>query len=47
MRRTNKFFSEHQITGFIDQICSALAYLDGINIIHHDLKPENIFFYGD
>ena len=32
---------------WLNQICSALAYLESRNIIHHDLKPQNIFIYGD
>jgi len=32
---------------WLKQICSALAYLESEKIIHHDLKPENIFIYGD
>ena len=32
---------------WLKQICSALAYLESEKIIHHDLKPANIFIYGD
>jgi serine/threonine protein kinase len=47
MIKTNKTFSELQVMSWRNQICSALAYLEGRKIIHHDLKPENIFIYGD
>ena len=39
MYRTQQTFSELQIMSWLNQICSALAYLDSINIIHHNLKP--------
>jgi serine/threonine protein kinase len=47
MNRTQQPFSEPQIMSWLNQICSALAYLESINIIHHNLKPENIFIIGD
>jgi NIMA (never in mitosis gene a)-related kinase len=47
MYETKKTFSELQIMSWLKQICSALAYLESKKIIHHDLKPANIFIYGD
>jgi NIMA (never in mitosis gene a)-related kinase len=47
MIRSQQTFPEVQIMSWLKQICSALAYLESEKIIHHDLKPENIFIYGD
>ncbi len=47
MRRSNKTFSEIQITNWLKQMSSALAYLEDRKISHRNLKPENIFIYGD
>jgi serine/threonine protein kinase len=47
MRKMKKTFPETKIMIMINQMSSALAYLHLKNIVHHDLKPENIFIYGD
>jgi calcium-dependent protein kinase len=38
-------FTEGMACKIIKQIFSALSYLHSNNIIHSDLKPENIMFY--
>jgi serine/threonine protein kinase len=47
MYKTQQTFTELQILSWLNQICSALAYLDSMNIIHHNLKPQSIFIYDD
>lgn len=42
-------FTEHQTAIYIAQLTSALRYMHNKNIMHHDIKPENILlgFHGD
>ena len=39
-------FSEDEIMRYFVQICFALQYLHDKNIMHRDVKPDNIFISG-
>ncbi|XP_026107685.1 serine/threonine-protein kinase KIN3-like [Carassius auratus] len=41
------FFEEQQILDWLVQICLALQYIHKKNIIHRDIKPQNIFLTED
>lgn len=45
--RTGKAFSESEIIKIGRDICTALKLCHNKNIIHRDVKPENIFFNTD
>lgn len=38
-------FSFEEIIDFIQQICSALIFLENNGLIHGDLKPANILIH--
>ncbi len=38
-------FSEEEVFFFFTQLLIGLDYLHSKNIIHHDLKPSNIFIH--
>lgn len=38
---------ENMVRGFLQQVCSAVAYLHSRDVIHRDIKPENILVDGD
>lgn len=40
-------FSEREAAKYIKQLLSAIAYLHGKNIVHRDLKAENLLFEND
>ena len=40
------FFSENQIRFFISNIILSLNYIHNMNILHRDVKPENLVFDG-
>ena len=42
-----RFMSEHQVMTLFVQICLALRHLHKHNILHRDLKPQNIFVGDD
>ncbi|CAK6984292.1 serine/threonine-protein kinase Nek1-like, partial [Scomber scombrus] len=42
-----KLFSEEQILDWFVQICLALKHIHDRNIIHRDIKPQNIFLTKD
>ena len=43
MVKQRKFLSEPEVRRFVVQICGAIKYLHGKNVIHRDLKMGNIF----
>ncbi|KAL4593185.1 serine/threonine-protein kinase Nek1-like, partial [Arapaima gigas] len=43
-KRKKKPFSEDQILDWFVQICSALKHVHDMDVVHEDLKPQNIFF---
>ncbi|XP_059425984.1 calcium/calmodulin-dependent protein kinase type 1D-like isoform X2 [Carassius carassius] len=40
------FFEEQQVDWFV-QICLALQYIHKINVLHRDIRPENVFLTED
>lgn len=42
-----QYFSEKQVLAFFVQLCQALRYLHRHNILHRDLKPQNVFVGDD
>ncbi|ELU01932.1 hypothetical protein CAPTEDRAFT_122573 [Capitella teleta] len=42
-----KHFAQNTILDWFVQMCYALKYIHGLNIIHRDLKTQNIFLTGD
>ncbi|KAK9976742.1 hypothetical protein ABG768_021945, partial [Culter alburnus] len=49
MQTQNKkgFFEEQQILDWFVQICLALQYLHENNVLHRDIKPQNVFLTED
>lgn len=45
-RRKGKLLNEQQIVEWSWQICSALEYLHGRDVLHRDVKTANIFLTG-
>ena len=37
-------FTEREAANIMYSICSAIAYLHGLNIAHRDIKPENLLY---
>lgn len=46
-RRKGHSLDEQRIVEWFRQICSALEYLHGRNILHRDIKTQNIFLTGN
>jgi serine/threonine-protein kinase len=40
-------WSPASLVGFVDQVCSALAYCHRLGVIHRDLKPANLMVSDD
>ncbi|XDV19362.1 hypothetical protein PO909_024846 [Leuciscus waleckii] len=47
MKKQKGVFEEKQILDWLVQICLALQYLYEKNIIHRDIKPQNVFLTED
>ncbi|XP_048036203.1 serine/threonine-protein kinase Nek2-like [Megalobrama amblycephala] len=43
----NGFFEEQQILDWLVQICLALQHLHENNVLHRDIKPQNVFLTKD
>ena len=40
-------FTENEAKAIFSQVCKGIEYLHSNNIIHHDIKPQNIFLFSD
>ncbi|KAK7177193.1 hypothetical protein R3I93_001238 [Phoxinus phoxinus] len=47
MKTKEGFFEEEQILDWLVQICLALQYLNENNVLHRDIKPQNVFLTED
>lgn len=45
-KRSGNPFSEDRIVTWFRQICSGLQYLHGRNVLHRDIKTQNVFLTG-
>ncbi|XP_061178716.1 serine/threonine-protein kinase Nek3-like [Saccostrea echinata] len=46
-RRCGKSLDEQRIVEWFRQICSALQYLHSRNVLHRDMKTQNVFLTGE
>ncbi|XDV11440.1 hypothetical protein PO909_000379 [Leuciscus waleckii] len=46
-QKNERFFEEKQILDWLVQICLALQHLHEKNILHRDIKPQNVFLTED
>lgn len=46
-RRNGRSLDEQRIVEWFRQICSALEYLHGRNVLHRDMKTQNVFLTGE
>ncbi|XP_051747592.1 uncharacterized protein LOC127511109 [Ctenopharyngodon idella] len=47
MQTNRGYFEEQQILDWLVQICLALQYLHNNNVLHRDIKPQNVFLTED
>ena len=46
-RRRNKIFSDEQLRLISRQMCKGLKYMKNMQVIHCDMKPENVLFTNE
>ncbi|KAI2645510.1 Serine/threonine-protein kinase Nek1 [Labeo rohita] len=46
-QKDNGFFEEQQILDWFVQICLALQYIHENNVLHRDIRPQNVFLTED